>query len=66
MEYVIILVLNMGFLFNLDSSPELFLFLGLAMALTLLGYLIKGGSGAALGLLVGIILFFYSDGRLPF
>jgi hypothetical protein len=65
-EYATILGLKMESLLNLNSFRELFSVFGIGILVTVLGYLIKGGWGAALALLAGTILFFCSGGGLPF
>ncbi len=66
MECAVLLGLKMGSLFNLNSFGEVFSILGLGILVTLSGYLIKGGWGAALAFLAGTILFFYSGGKVLF
>ena len=65
-EYAIILSGKLESLLNLNSVAELFSVLWIGIPITFLGYLIKGGWGASLALLAGIILFFSFKGMMPF
>ncbi len=66
MEYAIVLGSKIGSLIDLNSFGEVFPILLPGILLTVSGYLLKGGWGAALALFAGTILFFYCDGKLPF
>jgi len=66
MEYAVLLGLNLKTLFSSASISEILLLIGSGIALTVLGYLLKGVWGACIALGSGTLLFLYFWGLLPF
>ena len=66
MEYAVLLGLNIKSLFDSASISGMFLLFGLAVALAVVGYLLKGVWGACIALGSGTILFIYFRDSLPF
>lgn len=66
MEYAVLIGLNIKSIFSSGSVSGIFLLLGLALALAVVGYLLKGVWGACIALGSGTILFIYFRGSLPF
>jgi hypothetical protein len=55
-----------GITLGLKSILEMFLLFGLGIALTVVGYLLKGVWGACIAFGIGAVLFFYFKGLFPF
>jgi len=66
MEYVMLLGLNLRSLFSSASISGMLLLIGSGIAITLVGYLLKGIWGACIALGTGTILFLYFKNLLPF
>jgi hypothetical protein len=66
MEYAVLFGLNIKSLFSSGSISGMLLLFGLAVALAVVGYLLKGVWGACIALGSGTILFMYCRGSLPF
>jgi hypothetical protein len=65
LEYGKILGLDIKSLFRFTSS-EILLLSGLGMVFAVVGYLLKGIWGGIVGLLIGVILFLYLRGSIPY